>query len=54
MEKKTAPAMTVLSKEVRTTMKEMLQNIGDLPKEIFQEAVAARLHPTGPQYWIYT
>ncbi len=47
MEKKTAPAMTVLAKEVRTTMKDMLKNVGDLPKEIVQEAVAAGLHPMG-------
>ena len=54
MKTKTAPSLTVISKEVRTTIKDMMQHVGDLPKEIFKVAVDAGLHPTGPQYWIYT
>ena len=53
MEKKTAPAMTVLSKVVRTTLEDLIKNIEDFPREIVQEAVKAGLHPSGPQYWIY-
>jgi effector-binding domain-containing protein len=54
MEKKTAPAMTVLSKTVRTTFNDLEKNIEDFPKEIVIEAVKAGLHPSGPQCWIYT
>ena len=54
MEKKTAPAMTVVSKDVRTTLKDLKENIQDYPSEIVTEAVKAGLHPTGPQYWVYT
>lgn len=54
MNTKTAPAMTVVSKEVRTTLNDIVKNIEDFPKEIVKEAVQAGLHPAGPQYWIYT
>ena len=53
MNKVTAPAMTVVSKVVRTTFENLKKNIENFPKEIVQEAVEAGLHPTGPQYWIY-
>ena len=53
MNKVTAPAMTVVSKVVRTTLEDLIKNIEDFPKEIVQEAVNAGLHPSGPQYWIY-
>lgn len=51
--KTTAPAMTVLSKVVRTTFENLEKNIEQFPTEIVQEAVKAGLHPSGPQYWIY-
>ncbi|MCT4601509.1 MAG: GyrI-like domain-containing protein [Marinifilum sp.] len=54
MEKVTAPAMTVVSKEVRTTFKDLMKNIEDFPQEIVKEAVQAGLHPAGPQCWVYT
>lgn len=54
MEKKTAPAMTVISKTVRTTFKDLSKDIEDFPQEIVKQAVQAGLHPAGPQYWIYT
>ncbi len=53
MNKVTAPAMTVVSKVVRTTFENLKKNIENFPKEIVQEAVEAGFHPTGPQYWIY-
>jgi effector-binding domain-containing protein len=53
MKKQTAPAMTVLSKVVKTTLEDLIKNIENFPKEIVQEAVNAGLHPSGPQYWIY-
>ncbi len=53
MNKVKAPAMTVLSKVVRTTLEDLIKNIENFPKEIVQEAVNAGLHPSGPQYWIY-
>lgn len=51
--KQTAPAMTVLSKTVKTTLEDLIKNVEDFPKEIVQEAIQAGLHPSGPQYWIY-
>lgn len=53
MEKQQAPAMTVVSKVIKTTFENMIQNIGDLPKELVKEAVNAGLHPSGPQCWMY-
>lgn len=53
MKTKTAPAMTVLAKEMKTTMKNMLTDVGDIPQEIVKHAVNNGLHPSGPQYWIY-
>lgn len=54
MNTKTAPAITVVSKEVRTTLKDLVKNIEDFPQEIVKEAVQAGLHPSGPQCWVYT
>jgi effector-binding domain-containing protein len=54
MEKQTAPAMTVVSKEIRTTFKDLMKDIEDFPQAIVKEAVQAGLHPAGPQCWIYT
>lgn len=51
--KATAPAMTVLSKVIRTRFENLEKNIEQFPTEIVQEAVNAGLHPAGPQYWIY-
>lgn len=53
MKTKTAPAMTVLAKEVKTTMKNMLTDVGEIPQDIFKHAINNGLHPAGPQYWIY-
>lgn len=53
MEKQTAPAMTVVSKEIRTTFKNLMKDIEQFPKEIVEEAVQTGLHPSGPQYWVY-
>jgi hypothetical protein len=53
MEKRIAPAMTVMAFEGKTNMKSLFSFIGDKPKEVVQEAVKAGFHPTGPQYWIY-
>lgn len=53
MENKTAPAMTVLSCQIRTNMKNMLTDVGDLNKEIYKTAIEAGFQPTGPQYWVY-
>jgi len=53
MIKKTAPEMTVLVHEGRTSLKNLLEYIGDIPKRIIIEAVNQGIHPTGPQYWIY-
>lgn len=54
MKKKTAPAMTVVSKTIKTTFKNLIKDIEDFPQEIVRAAIHAGLHPTGPQYWIYT
>ena len=54
MKKVTAPSMTVISKDVRTTFKDLMKNIEDFPQEIVKEAVKSGLHPTGPQCWVYT
>ncbi|WP_421919405.1 hypothetical protein [Marinifilum sp.] len=54
MKRVTAPEMTVISKDVRTTFKDLMKNIEDFPKQIVTEAVKAGLHPTGPQCWVYT
>lgn len=45
--------MTVLSYELKTSLKSLDKDVGDLPKEIYNEAAKAKLIPAGPQYWIY-
>jgi effector-binding domain-containing protein len=54
MKQKTAPAMTVLAYELKTTMNNLINDVGTIPKEIFKSAVDNGLHPAGPQYWIYS
>ncbi len=54
MEKQTAPAMTVVSKTVKTTFKDLMKDIEDFPQQIVKEAVQAGLHPAGPQCWLYS
>lgn len=54
MEKTIAPAMTVVSTQIRTTFEKLSKDVGNLPKEIVVEAVQAGLHLAGPQYWYYT
>jgi len=53
MKKKTAPAIKVLAYEIKTSMKTLLSDVGNLNREIFKVAVDSGLHPTGPQFWIY-
>ncbi|MDA3892825.1 MAG: GyrI-like domain-containing protein [Salinivirgaceae bacterium] len=53
MKMKTAPAMTVLAKDIKTSMKSLLNDVGEIPQEIYRNAVENSLHPAGPQYWIY-
>lgn len=53
METKIAPAMQVLSKEFTTTMKRFIEDVGEIPKDIFKSAIENQLHPCGPQYWLY-
>lgn len=53
MKKKTSPEMTVLMHEVKTNLKSMLNDVGELPQELWKEAVNNGLHPTGPQCWEY-
>lgn len=53
METKTAPEMTVLMHEGKTTIANLMQYAGDKPQRLVSEAVKNGLHPTGPQYWIY-
>lgn len=53
METKTAPAMTVLSCEIRTNLKSLVSDVGDLNKQIFVKAIENGFQPTGPQCWIY-
>jgi effector-binding domain-containing protein len=53
MKKKTAPEMTVLMHEGKSTLANLLNYAGDKPQRLVHEAVKNGLHPTGPQYWIY-
>lgn len=53
METKIAPAMQVLAKEVKTNIKTLVQDVGEIPKEIFKNAIQNGLHPAGPKYWLY-
>lgn len=53
MKTKIAPAMTVLSFELKTSLQSMDKDVGEIPKEIYQEAAKANLLPSGPQHWVY-
>lgn len=54
MEAKKSPAMTVLSYELKTKMASLIDDVGTKNVELFKEAIKLGLHPTGPQYWLYT
>lgn len=53
MKKTIAPAMTVLATELKTNMQNLLNDVGEIPQQVYQEAVNNGLRPAGPQYWIY-
>lgn len=53
MKTKTAPAMKVLACEIKSCMKTLSSDVGNLNKEIFKIAIDNGLHPAGPQFWIY-
>lgn len=54
MEKKIAPAMTVLAIELKTNMQMLKQILEDKPRRLVSDAVSNGFHVTGPQYWVYT
>ena len=53
METIVKPTMTVLSKKVKCTMAELMQQT-HFVKEMYNEAAKLDLHVTGCSYWVYT
>lgn len=54
MRKKTSPEMTVLFYELTTNLKNMLNDVDNIPVELLKAAVESNLHPAGAQCWEYT
>lgn len=53
METTVKPQMTVLSKKVRCSMKDLMGQT-HFVKEMYQEAAKLDFHVTGCSYWVYT
>jgi len=53
MKKKKAPPLTVVVFEIRTNLKNLQNDVGDIPVQIIKSAVQQGMHPTGPQHWSY-
>lgn len=53
MTQKTTPATPVLFFTTRTTLKELPNYVVKVAKELYAEAVANDLLPTGPLHWVY-
>ena len=53
MEKKIVPPMTVIKHSMETTMATLIQDIGEIPRELDAKIVELGLEATGPHTWVY-
>ena len=53
MEIKNSDNRLVFSYEKRTTLKNLMQDIGNKPNELTEELQKQSINPTGPQIWTY-
>ncbi len=53
MEIKNSKNRLVFSYESKTTLKNMMQAIGNKPDELMQALQKQAINPTGPQIWVY-
>lgn len=54
MQIKTTPSFKALVSRHQTTIPELSQFVGHVPKAMYAAAAAAGVMVSGPQYWIYT
>jgi len=53
MQIKEIKPMTLLCFRTQTTLPQMMQYVGAVPKKLYEEANRLGLHVTGPNYWLY-
>lgn len=53
MEKKSVQKTTVLCCTLNSSLKDMMNDVGNLPDEMMAKATELKLEITGPQIWIY-
>lgn len=54
METKTVTNMKALTFTLETTLKNMMEDVANIPNEITEKVNSLGLEPAGPQVWLYT
>lgn len=53
MEIKTRQPFNAIYARKKATLKTLTESVGMVAQELFEDAIAARLLPAGPVYWVY-